>query len=46
MALKSMNFIVVQKIPPFCSVNFIMLYKGHIFDKISSTVHNTVSWIQ
>jgi hypothetical protein len=38
MALNIMNFIVVQQIPPFCSVNFMILYKGHTFDKISSTV--------
>jgi hypothetical protein len=45
MALNTMNIIVVQQVPPFCSVNFMILCEGRIFDKISSTGTYTVSWI-
>jgi hypothetical protein len=32
-----MNLIVVQQTPHFYSVNFMIMHKDHMFDKISST---------
>jgi len=42
MALNTMNLMVVQQVPPFCSVNFMILYEGRIFDKISLSSTGTL----